>query len=302
MWRPRDAASTDQDVCGIVGRERENVMRKILFVTGLLTVAVFTRLRSSTGVAAGSSPIASAAIARPPPSTLPTLVPAPSTTEEIARTKATERLDTLAGFTLDVMLGWRHAASALPVIDYAGLSRDIATAVILEPAAFDDMHAPCKQVGSELDPRRCRWASSFWSADNAKATLLAAVGYWEGSRYAEYVDAGQCNDRSWRKTPEGAWLMKLGGDCDGGHAFSLWQIHPIAKPANVLFDLCNARVVAKRMPAARCALEMLRRSLAADGTLGEYTGESLYGAKRPKADERLNFAKDALKAHASFER
>ena len=241
-----------------------------------------------------AAPVVQPAMSAPP------AVPQPPrlSGEEIARQEAdADRHDRLTHHVLSVMLGWRHAAFELPVVDYTELARDIATAVINEPLTFDELGGVCRPIASATDGfRHCKWRmGGSWSTDGSKAVLLAAVAYWEGSRYAEYVDDGRCNDKVWRKTPDGIYTMHLGGDCDGGHAHSLWQIHPITKPSNAIFDLCNAKAVSSRVSAARCALEMLRRSLSVDGTLSGYTGESLYGDKHPKADERLHFALDALR-------
>jgi hypothetical protein len=44
------------------------------------------------------------------------------------------------------------------------------------------------------------------------------------SHLVRYVDEGQCNDWQWRLTAEGKRAM-LRGDCDGGIAFTPWQMH-----------------------------------------------------------------------------
>jgi hypothetical protein len=251
-------------------------------------------------VHADSAPPIAAPVVQPAMSA-PSVVPQPPhlSEEEIARQEAAaDRHDRLTHHVLSVMLGWRHAAFELPVVDHTELARDIATAVINEPLTFDELGGVCRPIASATDGfRHCKWRmDGSWSTDGSKAVLLTAVAYWEGSRYLEYVDNGDCNNKIWRKSPEGARLMHMGGDCDGGHAYSLLQIHPITNAKNVLGKLCGHKAVAgSRAGAFRCGLEMMRRSMTVDGTLSEYTGESLYGDKHPKADERLNFAKDALR-------
>jgi len=154
------------------------------------------------------------------------------------------------------------------------------------------------------------------------ATLLASVESHEGHGMA-YVDRGVCNDPQEHGNP----LLKNGG-CDGGKAFSLFQIHP--GPGIVLFDnggygfrrtevrqgvtargeraplrgslssfqtrrvIDGSALVADRELAARTAIHMLRASLRRDGTLCEYSGEM---KPCPKAVARLKLAEEWVREH-----
>jgi hypothetical protein len=139
------------------------------------------------------------------------------------------------------------------------------------------------------------------------AVLLAALAYFEGARFAEYVDSGECNDPEWRKHgfdvgpvhhPKGApatliWLadeqMHIGGDCDGSRAHTLWQIHPALDPSGPLYAACKLDVIStSRRDAAFCALSIARE----DPSLGTYTGGQM-----AKAEERLTFARKAIADH-----
>ena len=206
--------------------------------------------------------------------------------------KAEARHDRLAAYALEVMSGWAPAAASMPVARSEDVARDIAQAVLLEPEG----PLPCDLMPSKDGFRRCLWGVEGWNSDHAKVVLLAALAYWEGARYAAYVDEGKCQDGAWRATPEGARLMRMGGDCDHRHAHSLWQIHPVEDRASPVYALCNKDAVdGSRVGAARCALELAGRSLKSVGTLANYTGE--FWGEHPKADQRLTFAEKALGKH-----
>jgi hypothetical protein len=167
----------------------------------------------------------------------------------------------LRGYLLTVMNDWPHALAKVPAVPY----EDIADSIL----------------GATSDAK--------------DAVLLAALGYFEGARYAQYVDDGSCNDPVWLRTKEGNRLSHW-GMCDGGNAYTIFQIHPHRKGSK-LYDLCNKDVItASRTNAAKCALEIAHRSLARTKTLVDYTGE--WGAPgHPKADERLSFARRASAKH-----
>ena len=167
----------------------------------------------------------------------------------------------LEAYVLSTMRSWTPAVSQLPAVEYEPVAHDIAS-VIQTP---DD------------------------------GVLVAALGYWEGARYAAYVDDGRCNDPVWRKSSEGQWLMQRWGDCDGGHAHSIWQIHPIVDVSSPLYSICNLDAISVRVGAAKCALELAKRSLASTGNLSGYTGE--FSFEHPKADKRLEFARRAIEKH-----
>ena len=132
------------------------------------------------------------------------------------------------------------------------------------------------------------------TSDPSDAVLLASLGYFEGVRYAQYVDEYRCNDPAWVKSPEGARLTHW-GTCDHGIARSFWQIHPQDDRSSVTHGLCSTEAISTRIGAARCALDIAHRSIAATGNLSYYTGE--WSGPHPKANERLEFAKRALKKH-----
>ncbi len=219
-----------------------------------------------------------------------TVVPGPSPIEAPGDNGRHERL---RSYILEVMNGWTHAVPQVPTADYGDVASDIGYAVLAEA---DDGTA-CSLTPTFKDGfRRCLWGPG-WNTDHAKAVMLAAVGYWEGARYAAYVDELKCQDDAWRVSPEGIHLMHIGGDCDHKHAHSLFQIHPLEDPASPLYAICNTKMVDNsRVDAARCALALIRRSVLTNGTLSGYTGEYIPG-EHPKADVRLDFAKHALDKH-----
>jgi len=217
-------------------------------------------------------------------------LPAPPTAPNETEIATAARHDRLTTYVLSVMNGWTHAVSQMPVADYEAVASDIAQAVILEPEGpltCDTFAAP--------DGKRCLWGPG-WNTDHAKAVLLAALGYWEGSRYAAYVDEYRCNDLAWRADQANARILHLGGNCDNGHAHSLWQIHPIIDRQAPLYALCNRDAVdGSRLGAARCALSIAASSIRSSGTLTSYTGE--FWGEHPKADIRLDFAQRAIAKH-----
>jgi hypothetical protein len=165
-----------------------------------------------------------------------------------------------ADYLLTVMSDWPPARAEVPAVPYRDVAESIATV----------------------------------TSDPDDAVLLAAIGYFEGARYARYVDEYRCNDPGWVKSPEGVRLTHW-GRCDGGIARSIFQIHPQDDRASLSRGLCSTLAISTRVGAARCALDIAKRSLGATGTLSYYTGE-WYGP-HPKADERLEFAKRALKRY-----
>lgn len=182
----------------------------------------------------------------------------------------------LTGYITAVMESW--PSGYLPTVDELDLGHDIAAAALEKPSS---------------DPSQ-------------DAVLLAALAYWEGARFASYVDDGSCNDPNWREAGivEGRhlvrgvvhefWtsqeLMLAGGDCDHALARSLFQIHPIVDRASSVYDLCNRDALSDRRTAASCALALARM----DPSLCSYTGER--GDYCPKAEERLAWARKAIAA------
>ena len=109
-----------------------------------------------------------------------------------------------------------------------------------------------------------------WAGDNGTRTarLLMCVAFFE-SGFRGYVDDGRCDDPAWRATPTGRRMMRR-GDCDGGHARSLWQLHG--------FD-------GTRSEAIREALRRIRTAVSYGLGMRAYTGERDPAA--PKAQQRL---------------
>jgi hypothetical protein len=166
----------------------------------------------------------------------------------------------VASYLLTVMTDWPPAMQTVPSVSYKDVAESIATA----------------------------------TSNPEDAVLLAALGYFEGARYAQYVDDQSCNDSAWVKSPEGVRLTHW-GTCDHRVARSIWQIHPQDDRISPTHGLCSTAAISTRVGAARCALTIAHRSLAATGNLSYYTGE-WYGP-HPLADQRLEFAKRALKKH-----
>lgn len=246
----------------------------------LVSIAIIVALvGAGTRLARGSdkTPIAQTVLTETTAPTAETAneIPAPTLQDESDKT-ANERdvqLRDLKAYVLEVMNGWAPSVS-LPAVSYEDVAEDIALA-----AMYDSIED-----------------HGGWNGPPGRAVLLAALAYWEGARYAAYVDAGLCNSPAWRASSEGAKLIHVGGNCDGGRAHSLWQIHPIADTTSPLYELCNVEAVdGSRVAAARCAFTIAWRSLTATGSLVEYTGE--WSFEHPKADVRLKFAEKALRVH-----
>jgi len=139
----------------------------------------------------------------------------------------------------------------------------------------------------------------IWSDDTTGARtglLLMHVAFHE-TRFRGYVWDGRCNDDAWRKGAEGVQLLRL-GTCDGGHAYSPWQVHP-ERGFYLTFDgsdvnpfhgelKIDATSIKDPKVAAVAALHMLRRSVRLTNSLRYYTGE--WSGPAPKAALRLDGA------------
>jgi hypothetical protein len=79
------------------------------------------------------------------------------------------------------------------------------------------------------------------------ALELAALAV-EETGLADYVVDGRCNRADWRASAEGRRVMRR-GDCDGGHAVGVWQIHPVSggPTAEALLDVHVAALFAARL-------------------------------------------------------
>jgi hypothetical protein len=198
----------------------------------------------------------------------------------------------LAAYVEKIMNVWPHAAPVVATTDYALIAHDVARAVLIDEG---------------------KWPEG-WTREK-RAVLLAGVGYWEGARFARYVDTGECNDADWREgglesytvemriqgmaigteeRPISAKKLLKYGDCDHAHAFSLWQIHETSWPFDSYGRLDRDRL-GDRQEAAIVALVLLRDSLNRTGTLCDYTGE--FAEPCPKAAERLHFAEITFAHH-----
>ena len=182
-------------------------------------------------------------------------------------------------------------------------AEDDPRAAYLERAALSWMYLPncnarpraCqdfeRREGESVEAVRARIAEvagqvSRATGDTRMGLVLMSLAFHE-SRFRGYVDDGRCNDAAWVTTLAGAHLTRL-GDCDNGHAYSLWQVHPATREQ-------GAQMIAQRPFAIEQALGIARASLARDGTLRGYTGETDPAA--PKAFRRLRAAEMYLLAH-----
>ena len=194
--------------------------------------------------------------------------------------------DGLRDHALAAMNKWPTALHEVPHADYDEVAWDIAKVV--------DQEGPITT--------REKVPGGPWSQERS-VVFMAALGWWEGARFAAYVDDGRCNDwmamalahpirRPDSKTgistlfpdfrvlsPEARRLIAF-GDCDSGHAYSLWQVWPHG-------DFTADRL-RERREAARAALLKARQSFALRGNLSCYTGES--ATNHPLADQREQFA------------
>jgi hypothetical protein len=205
--------------------------------------------------------------------------------------------DALKQYLLNTMHEWAPAANQPDhdVSNYESIAEDISTCILTheEPA--------------------------FWKDDRNKgksALLVISIGYWEG-HYWKFVDDGLCNKPKWLKSKEGARLTGPKATCDGGHAYSIFQIHPdhggialhyeedddgdlIGTGYGYHYDRPGAPfvtgqdMIADRKRAVLAVMHMLRPAVAANNNLCEYTGEA-----RPctKGKERLEWMQKWWASH-----
>jgi hypothetical protein len=239
--------------------------------------------------------------------------------EAIKVEAATPDNDALVRHLYDAMRSWTSLPSeAKDPVDASRASRNAASRARLAATASDIVTvARSEEPLFEGDADRSR-----------SAVLVATVAFFE-SGFAEYVDKGECNDWDWKHPkvtgPDAVPADEIrrrrallaAGPCDGGLAYSDWQIHPFDsrfRDGMVLFDGARAwafaadindgkeheviygkDMIADRKKAARVALHMLRRALGrgADNLCG-YTGER---GDCPKGAQRLKFAVDWSRRH-----
>ena len=199
--------------------------------------------------------------------------------EDVSPDAVNPTLEHLAAYTYGVMESW--PAALIPTASVAEVAHDIARASLRKPS----------------------------TAPYQDAVLLAALAYFEGARFAGYVDRGDCNDKNWRVSgvepgphkTRGVFstywtsqeLMHVGGDCDGGRAHTLWQIWPARDTSSPRYAKCKLDVISgDRSDAAFCALLIARADPSLCGYTGEKPNESCI-----KADQRVKFAVEAMKKH-----
>jgi hypothetical protein len=140
------------------------------------------------------------------------------------------------------------------------IADDIATVVLSEERAFDDD-----------------------ASGQRTALLLVSIAHYEtGRSWSVWVDNGKCNDEAWRKA-HSLW-MRRGGDCDGGKAWSMWQVHVPGDSVEA-----GRALVVDRKSAIRAALTIARASLKAGRGLCYYSGETFPHCRL--ADLRLETAR-----------
>jgi hypothetical protein len=139
--------------------------------------------------------------------------------------------------------------------------------------------------------------------------LLASIASFEGG-FQKFVDDGICNRRD--------FIGDRRGNCDGHHAFSLWQIHVAGdgyllledgslgsvyySPPDVVRSHPNVikgpELIADRKTAIRVAQRIARDSLKRYHSLCAYSGESCDDDTRhPKAKARLERAVEYYRHH-----
>src|SRR5579871_2044378 len=93
-----------------------------------------------------------------------------------------------------------------------------------------------------------------------------SVLHFSSLHLPSWIDDGKCNEEKWR-TDHPQWIK--GGDCDGGHAWGMWQVHPPNEDAAI-----GHTYVADRKVGIRAALTIARASLQAHIGLCHYSGET----------------------------
>lgn len=177
----------------------------------------------------------------------------------------------LAAYVEQRIRAWSPAR--IPMVDLTGLAQDIAAVTLSETRVWPDDDSGART-----------------------AIVLASLAYFEGARFAQYVDDGRCQrwgHHVWKKhhLDDEARKYRPFGMCDGGFAQSLWQVHA-GSAEGLRYDM---NTLLDRRFAARVALGIARRSIRATSTLRYYTGE--WAGDDPKARDRLQFALRELAAH-----
>jgi len=204
-------------------------------------------------------------------------------------------LEALTKYLVAAMLAWSPAVfmPGKDVSHYEGTARDVAEVVLEET-------------------EKPLFAPTTAGADRAKtALLLVALAYKESSFWPSIGD-GTCNGKHPELKEALRLLAAAGMTCDGGHAFTFWQIQP-GKGLWLTGDFYTSMggtgpaitgddLLADRKLAARTALHIARSSFHATKTLCGYSGER-YDEKKDGdhgcrlAWEREKLARDWWKEH-----
>lgn len=203
---------------------------------------------------------------------------------------------TLVLYILKAMLSWIPLANFTYVASvsaeytmarYTSIAESIAD-VVLDPAET----AVLSQSRVAADPLQ--------DGIIGNALILASTAAFEGG-YHEFVDDGSCNNQAWRRAHQ---EIIRNGDCDGGHAWTLWQIHtmgglvltgPYVTGYMYVDDarqhpeiiITGSKMIADRKLGARTALHIMRVTMRDHHSLCAYTGEACAGPM-PLAVNRLN--------------
>ena len=166
-----------------------------------------------------------------------------------------------------------------------GLSEKAATKIVTDVVEVVDLEEPVL-LG---DPLKV-----------ATSLLVLSEGSFE-SAWAPWVLDGSCNDDAWRAAH--AEFLKKTGDCDSGHAYGGWQIHPFVNirrfPRGPAYDAeekrLGALILKEPKRGIKEALRITRESITWEHRLCHYTGERF--PRCPKADKRWDRAHDYLREH-----
>lgn len=204
-------------------------------------------------------------------------------------------MDALVTWLLTAMLSW-----CPPAVYFAPYGETVADATVRLRAVAEDVMTVAMDA---KEPPAFTGA-----AGRVKTALLsAAIGSKETS-FQIFVDEGKCNQHGYKADRR--------GNCDGGHAFTYWQMH-VFNGGYILMDdgtLTSPRyapaiaashpdlviggdeLLADRQVAARVAQRLVRQAMHQYGSLCSFTGEPCRG-DHPKADERLARAQAYWQAH-----
>jgi hypothetical protein len=158
-------------------------------------------------------------------------------------------------------------------------------------ARYEDIANDVVEVISDKDEKSIFKDDPYLVKEGLQLLAIAA----KESNFLLWVDNGNCNNPIWRLSNKN--VIKH-GDCDSGHAFSMFQIH--TGKGLWIFDneffieredgYAGMDLIRDRQAAIRTALHMIRYSFRYGKSLCAYTGE--YPGYCPKGDARIQLAKD----------